>query len=423
MAGSYNHSMSKTLNPSVMGPNSSTGFTTMNNGAYWHGDTSTATLLNYLSGVPIFGKIFGNGSKQANAAIDRQFQEYMTRLGFEFSDEQRRLQNQWNYASTKYFTDYNHELNSYGQQVKEMMQEGLNPAMMFGEGQLSGNNSSMSAPTSSAPSGSGSGIGSIGSSFASGETFSDITQAYSNLADAQLKGAQTNEINQLLENKVQDLQLRNEYQKIINQYQGKLSIAQIENILADTDKKYQEIDNLIKEGDLVQAQKLLVDMQREHEEEKKYKTKAEREMAEELSKRREEIVQKDLDKKQSEIDLNNANKDFVQSQNYYYPRVVATMEKNATAAIMNAAANQLSASAQDYVSRHPNDIQGFLVKAFQGAFGNPEEFGKWVMEKLGLEKDEATGIIKRIKRTGKVPDWIVPALRNSNFDPSNLNLQ
>lgn len=57
---------------------------------------------------------------------------------------------------------------------------------------------------------------------------------------------------------------------------------------------------------------------------------------------------------------------------------------NAQTARISANASSVAAAAQDYLAQHPNDFQGFLVKALQGAFGSADEFGKYIANKFGI---------------------------------------
>ena len=62
-------------------------------------NTSRYLTNNILSGLPVVGNLFGGAAKAQSESMARQFQEYMARLGMEFSDEQRRQQNEWKRGS------------------------------------------------------------------------------------------------------------------------------------------------------------------------------------------------------------------------------------------------------------------------------------------------------------------------------------
>lgn len=150
-----------------------------------------SSMLGALSGVPFVGKVASGYQKAVNAQIDRQFQEYMARLGFDFSNEQREKQNLYNYWVASEFMDKQNQWNSYANQVAEMRRAGLNPAGIFGEGQLTGNNSSQSAPTAGASGGSATGIG-YQSQTAVGDMseMADFASAIKSISDAKLSDQQ-----------------------------------------------------------------------------------------------------------------------------------------------------------------------------------------------------------------------------------------
>lgn len=388
----------------------------LNSPMYGATDTSSFALSS-LSSLPVVGSLFGGAAKHQQDRYDKQWQEYMTKLGFAFADDQRLRQNLWNYGVSKYFMDTQNEWNSYENQSKEMRKAGLNPAMMFGQGQLSGNNSSQSAPTGGY---STSGIASQGS-LASSLGNQDFAQSLKALGEAKKLGIETDYLEEQLQLEIEDKTLRNEYQKIINFYQSEISYQQVVQAIRTNEKIYREIDNLIKEGNLKDAQRLLANAQERVAKEMEGKTKAEREFAEEIASRRQELVQADLEEKVSKASVNQSQAHNLDVQSDMLPRQVAAQEKGAAAAWLSANASMLSAEAQDYLAKHPNDIEGFLVKAFQGAFGSAEKFGAWLAAKLGLSFDDAEDVERRVKRTGQVPVWFKK--RVFDFDPNNLHLQ
>lgn len=383
-----------------------------------YGVTDTSSLaLSSLASFPIIGSFFEGASKHQQDRYDKQWQEYMTRLGYSFADDQRIRQNLWNYGVSKYFMDEQNKWNSYENQSNEMRKAGLNPAMMFGQGQLSGNNSSQSAPTGGY---STAGIASQGS-LASSIDSPDFAQSLKALGEAKKLGIETDYLEEQLQLEIEDKALRNEYQKIINFYQNDISYQQVVQAIRTNEKIYREIDNLIKDGNLKEAQTLLSNAQERVAKEMEGKTKAEREFAEEIASRRQELVQADLEEKNSRTSLNQSSAHYADVQSDMLPRQVAAQEKGAAAAWLSANASMLSAEAQDYLAKHPNDIEGFLVKAFQGAFGSAEKFGAWIAAKLGLSFDDAEDVERRVKRTGQVPVWFKK--RVFDFDPNNLHLQ
>lgn len=385
------------------------------------GVNSTRYLSNnILSGLPIVGGLFGGAAKAQSESIARQFQEYMARLGMEFSDEQRRKQNEWNRAQTEYFMKEQNEWNSYPNQVKEMLKAGLNPAMIFGEGQLSGNNSSMAAPTGGAPSAQPSGLGYPSLPF-TGESFEDIASAFQALSQAQKNGMDVEVMKATLDETVKDLKLRNDYQEIVNKYADRINEAQLRNTIAQVDKVYAEIDNLVKEGKVLEAEALLKEAQEKVQRELKGKTEAEKLLAKEMADRRDEIVQADLENKRADTSYKQSSAHKADVESDLLPRQVAAQEKQALASFISANANMISAQAADYAARNPGDFQGFIVKAIQGKFGSAGKFLDFLFKKLGLDEDDQEYVEQKIRRTGQLPTWF--RKRIVEFDPNNLHMQ
>lgn len=312
-----------------------------------------------------------------------------------------------------------YDASKYTTQSSLMRAAGLNPQLMFGEGNLLHPAQSSAASAEGVPSfQSPVGVQPPQLSF---DGFNQLASAMKSIADAKKSGAEVDKIYSLLDEEVKDIQLRNEYQEIINRYQGRLSYEQVVQAIRTNEKIYQEIDNLEKDGKLKEAQTLLTNAQERVAKEMEGKTKAEREFAEEIASRRQEIVQADLEEKNSRTSLNQSTAHYTDVQSDMLPRQVAAQEKSAAAAWLSANASMLSAEAQDYLAKHPNDIEGFLVKAFQGAFGSADKFGAWLAAKLGLSFDDAEDVQYRVKRTGQIPVWFKK--RFFEFDPNNLHLQ
>lgn len=205
-----------------------------------------SSMLGALSGVPFLGKVASGYQKAVNAQIDRQFQEYMARLGFDFSNEQREKQNLYNYWVAQEFMDKQNQWNSYANQVAEMKRAGLNPAGIFGEGQLTGNNSSQSAPTGGAPSGSATGIG-YQSQTAVGDMseMADFASAIKSISDAKLSDQQRadllatatdryKEIKENADKATYERQLAGMNAWILSEYGGKMKEADLKHMDALT---------------------------------------------------------------------------------------------------------------------------------------------------------------------------------------------
>lgn len=254
MATSANHSFNPNQGISKS-QQTSAALNHMSSPMYGVTDTSSLALASMAS-FPIIGSFFKGAAKHQQDRYDKQWQEYMTRLGYAFADDQRIRQNLWNYGVSKYFMDAQNEWNSYENQSKEMRKAGLNPAMMFGQGQLSGNNSSQSAPTGGY---STSGIASQGS-LASSIDSPDFAQSLKALGEAKKLGIETDYLEQSLKYKLMSDDANARYQQSLanlqEKYGDKKSAAELSKI--DKEVKYlaEQIDYLIKQEGLVDEQTL-----------------------------------------------------------------------------------------------------------------------------------------------------------------------
>lgn len=256
--------------------------------------------------------------------------------------------NRYNSAEAEAAFRRSFDASKYTTQAGLMRNAGLNPAMMYGEG------STISPPSS--PSASSQAASPLQSGIGVNAPVFDIlgfANAFKALADAKKAGAETKSIESLLAEQVKDLQLRNDYQEILNSYQGKKSATEIAKMIQDIEKQYVEIDNLIKEGNLTEAQTRLTDVQEQIAQENKGLAKAERELREALAEKREEYTTNILNQQKEEIETTKK-----QGNMYVQQGKAAIMQgeaalKSAAAALMqgqaalsNAEVNRLNGEAQ-----------------------------------------------------------------------------
>lgn len=334
-----------------------------------------SSMLGALSGVPFVGKVASGYQKALNAQIDRQFQEYMARLGFDFSNEQREKQNLYNYWVANEFMDKQNQWNSYANQVAEMRKAGLNPAGIFGEGQLTGNNSSQSAPTGGAPSGSATGLGYQSQTDTGGMSdLADFANVLKSLADAKKSGAETKSIESMLDEQIKDLQLRNDYQQILNTYQGKKSATEIAKMLQDIERQYVEIDNLIKEGNLTEANIKLAEVNRQIAEENKGKAQAEKELAQALADKREEYTNNILKQQKAEtkktLQEGDASERTSKAQVAYFAEQANDLKKTRQARIDNMRADTRQKNALAAINEYELDTRPSKIVASWHNFVN-----------------------------------------------------
>lgn len=89
-------------------------------------------------------------------------------------------------------------------------------------------------------------------------------------------------------------------------------------------------------------------------------------------------VQNETSRKQGEMYEKTGNSAVVSAN---------AQQKSAEAAYISALANKIAAEAQDYLARNPQGLENYLVKAFSGFVGTPEEAGKALRQFV----DELTG--------------------------------
>lgn len=302
------------------------------------GNTSTLDYLNFGLGTStsllnLYMQYQAQKAQAAQVAFNNAMSYQMFQEGNQFNRQEAIDAFNRSYEASKYAT-----------QKKNMEAAGLNPAMMFGEG------NTIQPPQSQA----GSSLGAPSMASNIGMTvpgldlsgLSQIANSLKSLADAKKSGAEVDEIYAMLQEKVKDQVLRNEYQEIINSYQGKKSAAEIANLLEDIEVKYTQIDNMIKEGRLIEAKTALEKVNKEIADENKLKAKADREIAESLAARREEYTNNILKKQEEDI------KTTVKLGQMYDKQGVASLQSAAAAlmqgkaALNNAEVNRLNGIAQ-----------------------------------------------------------------------------
>ena len=311
--------------------------------------------------------------QQNNALTYQMFKE-----GNAFNAEEAQKAFERSYNASKYST-----------QAAEMRAAGLNPALMFGEGNLLHPAQSSAASAEGVPSfQSAVGINPPQISFSG---IADLAGALKNIAEAKKTGVDTEYLENSLKYRLASDEANSRYAKVLADIKEKYADERERKELAHIDKSIKEMTAQI---DLMHKQEGLIDQQTLTELHNTYLKKAEYLRAERLFNAADalddywkDFVLGELRKLQNEGKLAGVQADWLPYQ--------------AVTGRIGANASMLSASAQDYAARNPNDISGFLVKGLQGAFGNAEEFGrnakKYVKDLLNVPDAVVDNLIEDIK--------------------------
>ena len=203
--------------------------------------------------------------------------------------------------------------NDYREQKHRMEQAGLNPALMFSDGQL--------APSTSVPSGTSasSGLAQVGIGQGlniNGYSFKDVADALKSLGEAKKLGVDVDYLSKTLQDRVLEQRARTEIAGIQSMFEGKLKEKEMEKIESDVFKNYSDSFNALASGELHEAETLLVQAQEQTEKERKRLTGYQADYAKEVANVADRLLN-------SQIRSNNASAFKDEQTGKYIPQQVA----------------------------------------------------------------------------------------------------
>lgn len=269
------------------------------------------------------GGIFGAASNLFGTSMTNKNNWNMQMMTNKMNREINRENNAFNAQQAQLDRDWM----SYENQRKLMEKAGLNPMAMFSDGNLS------AASTTAAA---GSPIGMQAPQYQnpfSGLGFTDIANGLKALAEAEkIGGVDTRKAEAELNNIIEST----EGQRIANKYAGRLNDMELKKGAALVDKIYKEADNLVKQGNLIEAERTLANAKEATEKEIKRLTGAKADYAEELSNLAYESIMSDINSKKAQAYKDNTQGDLNKTTEKY-------VGYNAVTGRINANANSLSA--------------------------------------------------------------------------------
>lgn len=327
------------------------------------------STLDYLN----FG--LSTGTALYNMYSQEQSRELQNRIARENNALSRELfyaGNEFNHQEALEAFKRSYEASLYKTQLNNMLDAGLNPAMMFGEGNTIQPPQSQSGNSESVPSFQGASpvvpqldISSI----------SDVAGALKALAEAKKLGVDTEYLEQSMKYRLKSDEANANYQsevaKLKQKYGDRREQAEISKIDADIKYFGEQVDLMIKQEGLIDEQTLT----QLHE---TYLKKVEYLEKERLFNAKEayegfwkSFVLAELHKMQNEGKLAGVQADWLPYQ--------------AVSGRIGAQASMLSASAQDYLAKHPQTWDAALGRVINGFFGGKtfeeigEDFRNWII--------------------------------------------
>lgn len=275
--------------------------------------------------------------------------------------------------------DYNNEWNSYANQAKLMQQAGLNPAVMFGEGNLaSGSHAGASSVPSPTP--------------------------MQSLYDSDLINAQNNMISNLIDAGIQVAKTPKELDKMDAEIQDMLSSAKnkdaataYQELQTELDRTFasferqQGLDKIAADIKYTLAKEMLTLKQGELVDEQKVNTwmdtilkrsqKLLNEQNYKMLVQQAPVILQNLIKTGKQIEATTNN---IETNTSLAPYNAVTGRISANAAVRSAIASEIGASASKYSAEHPNTWSAFVGRMLSGAFGGdtPEQIGKHAVDWL-----------------------------------------
>ena len=296
------------------------------------------------------------------------------------------------------------EWNDYSNQSARMMQAGLNPATMFG-GQGTPINSNAQANGVTPPS---LGVPSYDYMFGDPGSFEQIASAINQISSANLTEQERQDlINTAIDryNKIANDASKSDYDRAIakidadfyENYGMELKRNEFQVVKNTANKIYNESENLVKQGNFIEAETELSKARKETEVEiKKFKGK-EREALEARLKRIDELIDNEIK----------------ESKSRQYANVTGA---NAAAKQADVAEGNLALGWQEY--NNPKDLEGAIVRTLEK---DPKEAGKVVFDVI---EGASESVLNRLSASTK--KWMLETLEDDiqlreKHDPNPWN--
>lgn len=289
------------------------------------------------AGLGLIGSIYGNYQQNKTArALASQANSNSIKL--------MEQQNAFNSAEAQKERDWM----SYSNQRKLMEEAGLNPALMFGDGNLSASSAqAQGAPTPTMQ------VAPVNSLF-NGVSFSDVASGLKSLAEAKKIGGVDTE---LTEQNINNAILQGENLAIANRYADRLNEQSLKEGAARIDNLFAESNKLAKEGKLIEAQEALAKANKLLTDELTRKTGAEADYQRELADNASKMVSAIIEEKSANADQSRANASWIRTKEKYEGTYAMAALTNAKAAEKAA----LARAALDNAIRDGKDIENMYL--------------------------------------------------------------
>lgn len=304
--------------------------------------------------------------------------------------------------------------NDYSNQSDRMRAAGLNPSLMFG---------GQGSPVNSGAVASGTGVpGLTAPTYDFGQSqigsLSEIAASINSLAQAGKAGADTKEILTLLKDRAREQAAnadKSEFERnmaridseFYDQYGHELKRTELQLLKNQSNKTYEEMMLAIEQQDVAKAEAALKSVQKEHEEELKGLSHAQRFALEQRNERIEEYITWEIEQMKSSAASNYGSANLANTQAKWTPFNAQTNRISA-----NASASQAALGWQEY--NNPKDLEGAILRTIEN---DPEKAGEIIVDALD-------GAVKSVvdRLDAKAKKWMLETLEEDiqyreKYDP------